>query len=476
LRRLETIDQLTYYYEDTYRPDRLTRIVDAGNTTLGFKYNSSAGSPHYVYDIKGNLTEDKHKNMTVAYSHLNLPNDITVNANTIAFSYDADGIKLSKTAGGTTHNYVSGIEYNGSTTEAIYHAEGRCTPNGSNFYYEYTLKDHLGNARVQFRANGSGVTFLEESHYYAFGMQMAGLSTASPDNKYLYNGKELETEYGLDWSDYGARWYDAAVGRFPSQDRFAGKYSFQSIYAYGGGNPIKFIDVNGNSIKIIHKGDSYIYENGKIFLAGAEYTGKTKGFLKHTINALDKISKSSEGASIIQELSKSSNVFSIDHSRNNPKGYQDEFDPSNIPQAYANLITNEPSKKNEYIALKNAGISLSGGSGGNIYWGPLGSKQPTTMGMVNNPGLILAHEMAHALDANRGLMDDRVPDSNYPKVTRNEWQAVYRENLIRGQLKLPLRTHYLKSVDPSSREVLKGIGPKMLTSGGLPILPSWYKK
>jgi hypothetical protein len=63
--------------------------------------------------------------------------------------------------------------------EAIYHAEGRCTPNGATaFYYEYTLKDHLGNARVNFRANGTAVTFLEEMHYYPFGMEMEGAWTA----------------------------------------------------------------------------------------------------------------------------------------------------------------------------------------------------------------------------------------------------------------------------------------------------------
>ena len=53
--------------------------------------------------------------------------------------------------------------------EAIYHVEGRCTPNGTAFYYEYTIKDHLGNARVNFRANGTAATHLEEMHYYPFG-------------------------------------------------------------------------------------------------------------------------------------------------------------------------------------------------------------------------------------------------------------------------------------------------------------------
>lgn len=39
------------------------------------------------------------------------------------------------------------------------------------------------------------------------------------------------------------------IGRFSSIDRFSAKYTFQSGYSYGAGNPIKYIDVNGDSIK-----------------------------------------------------------------------------------------------------------------------------------------------------------------------------------------------------------------------------------
>jgi hypothetical protein len=46
--------------------------------------------------------------------------------------------------------------------------------------------------------------------YYPFGMAIAENSTGLDDpvtNKYLYNGKELQNELGLDWYDYGARMY-----------------------------------------------------------------------------------------------------------------------------------------------------------------------------------------------------------------------------------------------------------------------------
>ena len=68
----------------------------------------------------------------------------------------------------------------------------------------------------------------------------------TPIQPYKYNGKELDRHHGLDWYDYGARWYDGI--RFSTMDRFAEKYPELSPYSYCAGNPIKYIDVNGDSI------------------------------------------------------------------------------------------------------------------------------------------------------------------------------------------------------------------------------------
>jgi RHS repeat-associated protein len=244
------IDNLTYTYGDAARPDRLTNMLDAGDAAKGFKY--TAGAADYQYDLNGNMTQDNHKGFTFAYNYLNLPQTMTQGANVITLTYTADGEKLTKalSGGGATKSYVSGIEYSGTSLEAIYFSEGRCTPNGASaFYYDYTIKDHLGNARENFRASGgTAITHLEDMHYYPFGMLMEGMGTNSPTNDYAYNGKELNEDFGLNLSDYGARWYDASLGRWWSLDPMGEKYYSLSSFSYTNNNPLRYIDFFGMAI------------------------------------------------------------------------------------------------------------------------------------------------------------------------------------------------------------------------------------
>jgi len=94
--------------------------------------------------------------------------------------------------------------------------------------------------------------------------------SASATNHYLYNGKELNTDLGLDWYDYGARFYDGALGRFTTIDRFAEKYFSNSSFGYAANNPIKFIDVNGDSIDVYSPEGSllYVFDDGKKEITG----------------------------------------------------------------------------------------------------------------------------------------------------------------------------------------------------------------
>ena len=61
----------------------------------------------------------------------------------------------------------------------------------------------------------------------------------------MYNGKELADDFGLDWHFYGARMYDAAIGRFPSVDPIADQFAFVSPFNYAENEPVGHIDLWG---------------------------------------------------------------------------------------------------------------------------------------------------------------------------------------------------------------------------------------
>ncbi len=66
-------------------------------------------------------------------------------------------------------------------------------------------------------------------------------------SKYQYNPKELNSDFGLLWSDYGARRLDLQRGVWGQIDPLAEKYAAWSGYNYVAGNPIKHIDPDGRS-------------------------------------------------------------------------------------------------------------------------------------------------------------------------------------------------------------------------------------
>ena len=275
------MDSLTFNYPSS--SNRLSSITDhAQLANKNFGFDPGLGGLGYSYDNNGNLKTDTYKGITnISYNHLNLPSKIDWGTTkSIEFVYDASGTKLSKTVKtGSTVNYiqdyVGGIEYNSPSginrkIESIFHAEGRYYNTSATmtpiFRKEYTIKDHLGNARISFtdkNLNGKiDVTnlaasneIIQENHYYPFGMAFEGpwmMNDAVKDNPYLYNAKEYNADHGLKWLDYGARWYDPVIGRFNSVDPLSHKTPNFSPYNYTNNNPILMIDPTGGYAISVH--------------------------------------------------------------------------------------------------------------------------------------------------------------------------------------------------------------------------------
>ena len=237
------LDNLTY----TLNGNQLTRVDDAVTASAyngGFEFKDGVKqSNEYAYDANGNLTKDLNKGITdIQYNCLNLPSVVTFSdGSTITYTYAADGTKL-KTVhkiGGTTTttDYCGNVIYENGVQKLLLTEEGYVTLSDSK--YHYYLKDHQGNNRVVINQSG---TVEETNHYYPFGGVFASSGNVQP---YKYNGKELDAKKGLNWYDYGARHYDAALGRFTTVDPSAENYYSTSPFTYCLNNPLNYIDPLG---------------------------------------------------------------------------------------------------------------------------------------------------------------------------------------------------------------------------------------
>ena len=84
-------------------------------------------------------------------------------------------------------------------------------------------------------------------------------STNTELQPYMYNGKELDRTYGLDWHDYGARHYDAALLRWHTVDPLCEKYYHLSPYVFCGNNFVNAFDPNGDSVAVLIEPKGALY-------------------------------------------------------------------------------------------------------------------------------------------------------------------------------------------------------------------------
>ena len=398
------IDNLTF----TLGGNLLNRVDDAAAASAyggGFEFKDGVKQANeYTYDSNGNLTKDLNKGIsTITYNVLNLPNMVTFSdGSTIAYTYGADGTKLKtvhKTGSTTTTtDYCGNVVYENDVQKLLLTDEGYVTL--SDGKYHYYLKDHQGNNRVVINQSG---TVEEANHYYPFGGVFASSGNVQP---YKYNGKEYDSKKGLNWYDYGARHYDAVLGRFTTNDRFAEKYYSMSPYQYGANSPVGNIDVNGDSI-IIKPNANGIIDQIKVLFG---YDTKFQKDVKADLFQLKQDDK--KVADIIGKLEESKNIHYITMPKKgeyNSTGFNADKVKKNISQ------------------------------GSEIYYNPYNRRRGRNDSDMRTPRIGLAHELQHSFD-----VDKKVATYERTKngILLMDIRAINTENRIRKVIGEPKRTMY----------------------------------
>ena len=188
--------------------------------------------------------------MLFDYNSLNLLSEVRRDGQPAAkYDWLADGTKLGVCDGSGTDGfeYVGSLIYRKSNSglhlgEALF-GDGviRVNENGTQ-EVDYFLTDHLGSVRVIVDAAGA---VKERNDYYPFGARHVRSDYALSTNRWKYNGKELQTTGDLGFLDYGARMYDAGLGRWFCADPLSESSLSQTPYHYCYNDPLNLTDPDG---------------------------------------------------------------------------------------------------------------------------------------------------------------------------------------------------------------------------------------
>lgn len=211
----------------------------------------------YTYDANGNqLTKTADgKTETNTYDGLNQLIGFTDGETTASYTYDVDGLRLSKTVNGETTEHVwdGNKQIIADVVNGQYY-EADCYLRGTNLVATYNYQNGAKSGYTYYTQNAHGdVVNLTDSTglvtksytYDAFGVEKN--IDESDENALRYCGEYFDAETGTIY--LRARYYNPTIARFISRDSVAGKNEDPlslNLYTYCHNNPIIYQDSNGH--------------------------------------------------------------------------------------------------------------------------------------------------------------------------------------------------------------------------------------
>ena len=250
----------------------------------------------------------------------------TANGKSLSFTYNDQGMRLTKTVDGVTHTYsldgdrIVAEEWGNQLLVYFYDDAG--LPMGMMYrnssyadkqfdYYLYE-KDVFGNIIAIYNASGTKVA---SYCYDAWGncTVLTNTNGIGAMNPFRYRGYYLDTETNLYYLQ--SRYYDSYVGRFINADGTIngnGDLIGYNLFAYCSNNPVMYTDYSGEGWirDFLEKAKNFL---GKIF--GAEYTASETV----TIDKVDEFSQWSpvsytvgvDGTVVVKQMGDSSKPISV---------------------------------------------------------------------------------------------------------------------------------------------------------------------
>lgn len=256
------IDNLNYVYDG----NKLNQVTDGVSATDNEVDLVPRGSGNYTYYTDGSVKSDENEGvLLIIYdTFLRQPKEIQLTeSRKINYYYNGAGALL-KTVYSTGEYWEftpNGMIYKNGQPYQMPTPEGRAIYVNGAWQYEFFYTDHLGSARVAFRANGNQLVKTSEIAFDPWGVVLRGAGQVNGvTNRFEYQNKESEKTFGLNRINLGARTYNPTTGRLDRVDALSDQMRRHSTYAVNFNNPMRFIDPDGM------KPDGDIYSSDGTYL------------------------------------------------------------------------------------------------------------------------------------------------------------------------------------------------------------------